>query len=309
MIISISLFFVTGLFTEQINRLIATVGPIGVTAIDLQDEIKKIKRSRARIPKSKSRKHFALDLLIDQAVVKYAAQEESITITDTKIDNTIQKEMKAKGLRKEKDLRKELKQKLSITLEAYREHIRQRIMNQQVARQKIKLLPPSDNDIKKFYKTNIKKLGYKYYYRLISIPFKLGNTKDETRVNKLILQARKIAQTNFAKAARMYSRHSSRKKGGLIGWQLLPEIALINQYLAALIQQSPLQQVSQVQVLGNTYCIVKVEKRRRPTLDELKDTITNIVYSEKQQKKFAKWLVKERRRLAVKIFLKGYRKR
>ncbi len=305
---SIVLFLVTGLFAEQINRLIATVGPIGVTAIDLQDEIKIIRNSRLRIPKSKSITHFALNSLIEQAIVQYAAEEESIIITDAKIDNAIQKEMEAKGIQNKEDLKRKLKRKLSVTLEDYRENIRQKILRQQVAQQKIKLFPPSDNEIKKFYRTNIQKIGYKYYYRLISIPFKPGDTKDELRANKLIAKAKQVARTNFAKAARMYSRHSSRKNGGLIGWQSLAEIALINPKLPGLVQQSSLRKVSDEYPLGNAYFIVIVEKKRRPQLSELTDTITNLIYSEKQKKKFKNWLVKEKRRLAVKIFLKGYRK-
>ena len=291
---------------EQINHLMAGVGSIGITAIDLQDEIKKIRRAKLPIPRSKPITHVALDSLIEKAIIEYTAKEESIRATGARIDNEIKKEIEAKGLKNETELKRELR-KYSITWEDYRQNMYQSIIRRQVAQQKIKLSPPSDKEIRDFYAKNIRQLGYKYYYRLISVPFRVGDTKDELRANQLIAKAKKIARGNFAKAARMYSRHPSRKKGGLMGWQKADEAALVNPRLPALLEQTPVGRISQEYPLGDSYFIVRVERKRRPTFDEMKVRIANILYAQKQQSGLSRWLAAERRRLSVKIFLKGYR--
>ncbi len=306
-ILSIFILCVASLYPERINYFTATVGPIGITAIDLENEIRKLRKSRVPIKRPRTIAHLALDSLIEQAIIEYTAKNEAITVSEVRIDNEIKREIKTKGIGSEKKLRKQLKQ-FSIKWKDFRKNIYRKIMTRRVVQQKIKLSLPSQKEIENFYAKKSQKFSYKYYYRLIAVPFKAGNTQDELRANKIIVQAQKMAKKNFARAARLYSKHPSKKNGGLIGWQKLNEITLINPQLPALIQQSPLNLVSQEYPLGNTYFVVKVEKKRKARLSELKELITNILYGQKQQQKFSEWLLEERRRLAVKILLKGYRK-
>lgn len=298
--------FVSKLVSEQINHLIATVGNIAVTHIDLQDEIKSLRKIKGAVPRGRSISHAAVDTLIDKAIIRHTAEEESISVSEKRVDNEIAKEIKFRGLRNKNELRK-LLASYRTSYTAYRKSIAERIMTQQVASAKVKPSPPSEQEMKKFYNRQGAKLGFKYKCRIIVIPFKLGNLEDERRVNQLMNQAKKIARSSFAKAAAKYSRHSSRKNGGLIGWQRLDEIAQINPQLPNLIERTPVGKVSEEYPLGNKYYLVKVESRRKGSFDELRPRIGNMIYLQKQQERFKQWLVKERDRLSVKVFLKGYR--
>ena len=302
-----SLFVSSKTYSKTVNSLAAVVGDIAITRIDLDDHIKKLRR----IGKIKSRRklsHHALDSLIDKAIIEYTAKQESIIVSEERIKNELQKEKKARGFQSDKELEKFIRKNFRMNLNAYKKRIKFQIMGQQVAQVRVRPSPPSDREIKNWYSKHSKLYKYKYNYRIISIPFKQNNLKDEERANKAILKAKSLAVSNFARAAALYSKHPSRKSGGRVGWQLLDEIAQsAHPFLAELVLRTPTGKVSDEYSIGNAYYLVKVEQKRKTNLEEISPQIRNILYSKKQQEGFQKWLVNERRRLSIRVFLPGYR--
>ena len=285
----------------------ASVGDIAITRIDLDDQLKRLRRLR-RMNARRRLEHRALDSLIDRAIIEYTAKQESIIISDERIKNELEKEKRNRGFRSDRDLENFIRRNLRISFGEYKKEMNYRIMSQQVAQVKIRPTAPSDREIKNWYRKNARLYRYQYNYRIISIPFSQNNLKDEERANRNILKAKKIAVSNFARAAALYSKHPSKSKGGLMGWQLLDEIAQnAHPLLAELVLRNPVRRLSDEYSIGNAYYLLRVEGKRKTSLDDVKPRIVNILYAKKQQEEFQKWLIDERRRLSIKIFLAGYR--
>ncbi len=309
-IVAFSFFqFTFSVHSKIINDFIAVVGDRGITRIDLEEKIIFMKKNSKSIPKDKNLlENKATDILIDQTIISIAAEQESIVVSKERIDNQIDKEMKARGFKSLEKFKRTITKIFKMSWEEYRKSLKERIIAEQLAQLKIKFSPPTDKEISQWYaKNKNQQIGDRFKYRLIVIPFKAGNTQDEIRANKLIIKAKKMAKNDFAKAARKYSKHPSAKKGGLVGWKRIDEIAIFDRYLAGLISQTKIGQVSPEIVIKGAYYIVKVESRKQVRLQEVENQIKAILTREKQNRAFEKWLVRERSRLGVKIFLENYK--
>ncbi len=289
---------------EIINAIVAIVGNQIITSIDLKNEEILIKKAPTFFSPSKdSLQQRALDSLINKEIISIVADQESIIISNKRLDNHVQQEVKVRNLKNIGAFKKIVEKDAHLSWEEYLDLLRYKLITQQIAQLKVAVEQPSEAVIKAWYNKNKARIGHEYYYRIIQVNFTSGNIKSELRANKEILQAFKLARKNFSKSAKRYSKHPSASRGGLVAWQAIDKVAISNPQLASVISQLPLQEISQEIRLGNAYYLIKVEKKRFITLSRAKSKILTLLVGRKQQKALEKWFKQKQQVLAIKILL------
>jgi parvulin-like peptidyl-prolyl isomerase len=149
-------------------------------------------------------------------------------------------------------------------------------------------------------------VGKKYTFRMIFIPV-AGN---ELQVSAQMKAARAMAGSSsagFARAAAKYSQHGSRGRGGLMVDMRLDQVAQIDPILAGAVNGTPQGTTSQTFVGANHgYYTIRVESSRAIGLDEVYDNVRAIIYGQNEQLEYARWLKEQRKKVAVRIYLKDY---
>ena len=307
LILFLIFLFPTYIFSEKINEIIAIVGNHAITKIDLADEIALYQKNPNQIPKVPGTlEEKILNILIDKNIILVECEKESIIVSTERVNNQIKKEIEQRNIPNENTFKDIVTHQLKISWEQYKASIKERLLTEELMQIKVKLSPLTENEIKQWYNANKQKIGDSYKFRLITIPFNAKNVQDELRANKLMVEAKKIAQTNFAKAALLYSKHDSAQNGGDMGWKNINEIAALHPYLASLISQTQVGLLSQEIVIEGSYYMVKIEAKKPILLKDAEDMIRGYLLREKQAVKFKDWLKLARKQLGVKVFLANY---
>ena len=288
-----------------VNEVVAVVANAPITQIDLIQETQKfLKRTNAKKDKRNVQSQV-LDILISRAIIDVIAAEESVTIANERLENAIKKEMNNRGILREADFKKMIKRDMGIEFEEYKIELARQLKTQQVVQLRVSVPNPSPSAIEEWYNQNKGKIGKKYTFRMIAISG--GN---ELEVSKKMTQARnegKNSSAAFAKAAAKYSVHASKARGGLMTDMRLDQVAQIDPILAGAVNGSPMHQASQVFVgEGGVYYCIRVESFRAIGLEEVYDNVRAILYSQNEQIEYANWLKKQRKHIAVTIYMKDY---
>ncbi len=291
---------------EVLNEVIAVIGNEPVTLIDLNNEIKLYKTRKNVKQDKRNIESQVLDLLISRAIVDIIAAEESITVPPERIDSTIQREMDMRGIANLEEYKKKVEKELGISFEDYKKEMARQLKTQQVIQLRVSVPNPTPAQIDEWYKLNKNKLGKKYLFRMVAIPYKSSN---EAQVSKIMSQAHAEARKSkdgIASAAAKYSQHVSKSRGGLMGPYRLDEIARMDPILAGAVNNTPVGQLSQVFVGQGYYYLIKVENAKDIPVDEVYDQIRALLQGQNEQMAFADWVREQRRRVSVTIFLKNY---
>ena len=292
---------------EQVNSVIALIGGVPITKVDFEKGLKDFKnRKGVKLEKGRNAPSQVLDLLISRTIVRLSAEDESIVVSNKRVDEALVSEISKRGISGEKQFARVLKKSLGMSLPQYKEEMRRQLVTQQVMQLKVNVPPPSQDQIQDWYANNKSKLGNEYLFRIIFMPLRNKSTAEEIRVNKAMEKAKKLAKSNFAAAAKKYSSHPSKSRGGLSSWTRLDELAMFDRVLAGAVQNTRRGKVSEVFVGQRGYYILKVERSRRVTLDSVIPQIQTLLYAQNEQIAFVKWVKKERRRIAVDIRLPNY---
>ncbi|MCS6984337.1 MAG: SurA N-terminal domain-containing protein [Leptospiraceae bacterium] len=292
---------------EILNEVVAVVGNEPITYIDLQNEMKNFKaRKFTKKEDQRNLESQVLDLLIGRQIVELVAQEESITVSPERVEQMLQKEMEIRQVSSKEELRKLIEKETGLSFEDYKKELARQIKTQQVIQLRVTVPNPTSNQIEEWYRLNKNKLGKKYIFRMVAMPFRRDN---ELQVSKLMSQAHsevRKKKNSFAQVAAKYSQHPSKNRGGLMGPYRLDEIARMDTVLAAAVNNTPVGQLSQVFVGNGYYYFIQVEATKDISLDEIYEQVRSLLYSQNEQLAFLDWVQKERKRVAVTIYLKQY---
>ncbi|MDO9575838.1 MAG: peptidylprolyl isomerase [bacterium] len=188
-------------------------------------------------------------------------------------------EAKRHKIHKNPDAAKELEQtKMSIVVRKYRQN-----------ETDIRLTEPEDADIESYYKDNIKIFQEKARARVKIIECK---TEKEAK----IARERIIKGEDFAKVAKEVSTHSSKTRGGNLGWINKGQHKELDQKVFSV----RLNKITPPFHISSGWCILLVEDRkmaRTKPLDEVRTWIMKEI-QERQKKEITRNLIEE---LRVKI--------
>ncbi len=327
---------------ELYDRVIAVVNsePIVQSEIDLRFSFL---RSRKKIARSKyaREKSRILDRFIEDALVKQTAREISVIVSNKKVLGHIEKMMGQYFAKNEKDTKKlekvisaysgqindlvngstpfnkldrnlqkfiktiEKKQKLPFV--DYFEDIRTQMRREQLINIAIGVSPPSEDEAKKWYTKNKRKLGFEVRVKHILIRPAGRSFKAERAAAKKIsaLRNRILKGESFEKIAATYSQDpGSRARGGDLGWVMLAELDPL--FAGNVYRMKRRGQISRVFKSGFGYHIVKYYGRKAVTYEKVKKMIMYRLYSEKMMVQYKKWVLRRKRESEIKIYMDNY---
>lgn len=292
---------------ELIDRVIAVVNDTPIIESEVLGKFKRLQNFK-KISKNKYSFEISriLDRFIEDVIVEQIANEESIIVSDKKVDNQIEKIMKQLNISSMQEFKNNVESKEKISFEEYREELKISIMREQVISIAIGISPPSRSEALEWYKKNKEKVGYQFNIRQILIRLKDRSIAEERRVNDLIkgLRDRIMAGESFESVARSYSEDASAKKGGDMGWVNLAEI---DPYLATQIfyLKRP-GQISQVIKSAYGYHLVKMLDRRVMPFEEIQEKIYYLLYQQKMATQYQKWITQKKRESEIRIYMDDY---
>jgi peptidyl-prolyl cis-trans isomerase SurA len=294
---------------ELYDRVLAVVNntPIIESEVDLKFErllkFKSVSKNRMTYEKSRM-----LDKFIEDAILVQVADEESIIVSDKKIDNHIEKVMKRMGVAKIEDFKSSIVKMEKMTYEEYREELKISLIREQVISIAVGVTPPSTKEAMDWFKENSGKVGYQVNIKHILIRPKDGSFAEEKRVNKLMNQLRDriMAGESFEAVAAKYSEDTATaKNGGNLGWSLLEDL---DPYLASgVYRMSRAGQISQAIKSGQGYHLVKYLGRRSTPYEAIKDKIFMLLYNKKMAVQYQKWVSQKMRESDIKIYMNDYK--
>lgn len=295
---------------EVMDRVVAVVNERPIVESDLMGRLERIQQFR-RIPRERMafEKSRILDKFIEESFILQAAEEQSILVTDEKVNNHLKKVMARMNIATMEDLKKKVETAEKMNFEDYREEVRKSLITEQVMSMAIGVTPPTIREARDWYNKNRDKLGFQVNVKNILLRPKNNSLAEEKRVNQEIngLRNQIMAGASFEDLARKFSGDpESAKKGGDLGWVTLAEL---DPYFATQVYQlNRPGQLSGVIKSSYGYHLVKYLGRRPVTYDAVEDKIMNLLFQQKIAEQFKRWVVEKRREADIKIFMDDYKK-
>jgi putative peptidyl-prolyl cis-trans isomerase len=296
---------------SDINVVQAIVGRQSITTIDIDNARDRYKGSRYIGADKRPIESRILDLLIARAIVDTIAEQESIRVPPAKIKSEIDKRMKALGLKDEAIFAKRLSRELKISYELWKRELAHEIKKEQLIQIRIQPEQPSDAEILRWYRANKTRVGQEVNVREIIFRPAKRSLKAEIQIEKDLnaLRGQALRKRNFAALARDRRNLSAfRGQGGLTGWRNIADIARENIiYANHAFQLRTPGQISPVFKLRNgSYAIIQSVGVRFVPLERVYGLVKNMLFREKQQEAFGRWIQRQRDVIGVVINMPDY---
>ena len=125
---------------EIINNVIAVVGDIPITNHELDVEKKFFTKRPEYTKDGRNIESRILDFLINRTIVLYIGKQESITISDARVEDAIQQQIKGQGIKNLQTFERLIKKQMGFTMAEYREEMRFTLLTQSILQMRIQIL-------------------------------------------------------------------------------------------------------------------------------------------------------------------------
>ena len=240
-------------------------------------------------------KQRLLDNMINQVLIKQAAKDKGITVTEKEIDEKID-ELKA-GFESEEQFVSVMQQS-GMDIDTLREQIREQLINEQIVATLVEETKVSDAEIKEYYEGNTSNFAEQAAVHAAHILF---DADDKATAEKVLAEVK--TGGNFGALAKEYSKDAaSAANGGDLGW---PTSAYVPEFQAAAEKLLPGQISDLVQSQYGYHIIKLIEKRenRQKTLDEVKSQIEQIILGQRKTDAYQKLLNDLREKAVIEILV------
>jgi len=299
---------------EVVNRVVAIVDDEVITSLDLDRAIRRIKMDLALmeatqqgsggIPPTQIRR-MALERLIDDKIFAKEVARTGLKVPDEGLDHYIERIKQANKVNDEDFVASLSRQ--GLTLEEYRENLRQDILKQRLIDQEVKKqVVVSDADVEKYYKEHSDQYQNMDEVKIRAIFFRVDPKAGLGAENAVRQKAENILQKlkngeQFAKLAQRYSQGPGAERGGRLGpvksSDLLPSMR------QALGELRP-GQISAVLQIPQGFVIMQLIERsgdKELPLQKVKDQIRSKLERQMIEKRFRDWIKELRAKSYVKI--------
>lgn len=309
-----NLITVNGLLSSEIvDRIVAVVNDDIITLFELNRLVKPYEKKIYSLgyPAEKERmmlfkvRENLLNQLIDEKIETQEIKRSKISISEEKIDQTIEK-IKEKNFLTDEDLRSALA-KDGVTMEEYRKKIKDQILRTRLVDREVKSkIVITKEDIKAYYEKHLDKYAgeEKYHLRNIIMKVPLFATEDEKlKIKKKmddILEKLK-AGASFETMAKQYSESSAAAEGGDLG---VFEFDTLSPQLQEAIKGMKPGEFTPVLHTDQGYQIFFLEnilKTPTKSVEEVSPQIVEIIFKERSNKKYQKWIEGLRQQSVIKI--------
>ena len=312
-IIFLLFWFLPGISEAQvIDRIVAKVNDEIITFSELEKVVFSMEKVNTGDESEKRRifnkaKKNVLNKIIEQKLQLHYAKLNRLEASKNDIDNAIE-DIKTKNNFSD-ELFKTTLEREGLTFKIYRDSLKQqitlsRVLNAEV-RSRIKI---NEKEVKSYYLKNKKKflkpLEIKAYHIIFVVSDK--DTKAKTmKQKKKALRVLKLARKgdDFIELARTHSEGPSKNSGGDLGW--VKKGAMISSFEDAAFSLRK-GEISGLVKTDYGYHIIKVVDRRKAkngTLDEARDEIKNVLFKDKYDDIYDKWMGELKKNAFIEVYL------
>lgn len=285
---------------EIINSVRLIVGTKPITDLDFEDGAALVKLFRPGRVTQKEVEEF----LIEKSIVDQVAEEESVIVSEERIDKEIKRRMEMARETDEQAFRERIERETHVPFRLWKESLRYQLVRQQIVQIKVTIPQPDEREVEEFYRKNAHRVGVELLFREIVFP-KAPTIAAERKINNRAHQVHARVSANpasFAEVARSLPENVSPFKagGGIRLWVPIDELAREDRILAGMLYRLQPGTVSPVFRDGsNRYRIVLLEGKRPVSLDRVREMIRMQLFYEKADESFARWIAEKRRQLVI----------
>jgi len=297
---------------KVVDRIVATVNDEIVLLYDLNQTIKpyvdSIKASNSYEEERQmlfKLREDALNMLIEQKLADQEIKRYKISVSDQEINNAIERMKKIRFITDE-ELREELKRQ-GLTLEEYRKQIKEEILREKLISREVKSkIVITSEDIKTYYKNHKDVYSGKKRYHLRNIIMKVAANADETEklmiFKKIEAVLSKLKQGEaFDKLARIYSDSPLASEGGDLGLFEVKDLSPQLQEAVKLLKEGEYTPVLDTDQGYQILYVQEIKKSPGKTLEESTSAISQKLYKDTVNIKYASWLKDLKSRSHIKI--------
>lgn len=298
-------------FAEICNRIVAIVNDDMITLYELNSKISEITGLDPSELQHRDERMYietrqkALDLLIDQKIADKKIRDLGIKADQEQVDAAIEK-IKMENLLTNEDLIDNLK-KQGLTYESLKENIKNDIERMQLINLEVKSkIIIKEEDIKHYYTENKKDFESEEKVHLAAIILKRSNPSDQNKTDALYNKATEILLKvrngeDFGKLAMEFSEGAGNEEGGDLGFF---KTAQLDPQLIKILENMEKGDVTEPMIWPSAIQIIKLLDRKKKELrpiEEVRDTIYDILYREEVNKRYSAWIKELREKSFTKI--------
>ncbi len=192
---------------------------------DLNQQIATMRRFKeqgvVQIPEESLTQEAVLQNFIDEKIITYYARFKNLSVTQTEIDQAIER-VKTQNKMTDETLKMTLKQQ-GTSLEKYRETLEKQLLIQKVSGVEVPPVPATQKEVEEYYNRHRERFVKSGRIRASHIVLLATEDSGEGEVEQAREKIEKIMDelrngTDFAETAATYSQDGSAKKGGDLGW-------------------------------------------------------------------------------------------
>ncbi len=230
--------------------------------------------------------------LIDQVLVRQAAEKRGVKVTDADLDKKV--EEIRKGFPDEKQFEAALSG-AGMSVEKLRDTMKSQLLTQKLLEQITSEIKITDAEIKSYYEANQKRFTQSAALRISHILF---NEDEKTKAEGVLKELK--AGGDFAAAAKKNSRDStSASKGGDLGWPATPLLQEI-QDAASKLKKGEMRGSLVKSTFGwHILKLVETRAEKLQTLEESRAEIVQELTSQRQADTYQKFLDAERKTAVI----------
>ena len=299
---------------ETLNRILVSISSVSISEIDYDyglAKYQKIRKDLKHVDGKASIRTQVIDFLINRAILDIIAEKESIKVSSQAIENEIKRRMDFLGIKDEKVFASRIEGEFKLPYKIWKSEIPFELKKRQVIQIRLSMTPPTENEIKLWYRKNKQKLGLEVKFKMIGLIPKNNSISEESRVYEELKSIRsslvKSPSTFFSLAKSSRNIKDLRKDPIFFKWASLFEVYKFDQNVAQMLSTMRPGTISTIFRDGKKrYVICKLESRRVPPLETVRGNIMNILYQEKENDYFYKWLKKQREKFSILYFDEAY---
>ena len=280
---------------ELVNAVSYVVGDIPITRYDIAEMEKNLKYLQA--PGEKNR-ISATDELINRAIIQLEATQESLFVSDTRIENEIRRRKETSGITDEDEFQKAVTKQTGMPYQLWVQELPHQIMKSQIIQLKVQAPPPSEEEMEAFYKANKEKVGVEVAWREVVFRFHKTGPRSELNIAKIAREVEKKIQkepNKFAQIAQSYPQAQYRGHG----YKPLHELARANNELAGLLFNLQAGQLGPLFRRPSEYLLVMPTGKRATPFDKLRKIIYQRLTIDKVEEAFQQWLQNKKKEIAI----------
>jgi peptidyl-prolyl cis-trans isomerase SurA len=301
-----------GTAAELVDRIIAYVNEDIITLSELNERTNALVAARQQNPfqleqdqSLEEMRQTMLNRLIDERLASQEIARLKITVSEEEIDATIARIMKENRLTKE-TLEAELR-KDERTITDFRQQIKEGLEQRKLVTREVQSKTViTDEIVEAYYQSNMHDFQEKERWRIqdIYLPYYPDDTPEErARIRNLAQEIleRVRAGVDFGSLAKNYSQGPGAEAGGDMGYFARGELEPV---LEAAVENLKAGEVSpDIETTRGIHIIKVTEVDRSPpkALDEVRESIRNLLYRREVEFRYREWLSSLRERSYVRI--------